>query len=121
MDTEEKKAEIMRAMHDELGYKGRESTYGRIATRYYWETLYADVKLYVQQCGECQYRAPDRQDEALTSTAPVGLFVKIHLDIVEMPHENGKRYLVVARDDFSWWPEARALSRKMSAKVAEFI
>ena len=32
VDAEGKKAEILRATHDELGHKGRESTYGRIST-----------------------------------------------------------------------------------------
>ena len=121
IDDEEKRGEILKSMHDELGHKGRESTFGRISARYHWDGLYNDVKDFVRQCEPCQRRASNRVDEALTPTTPTGMFEKIHLDIVELPPDNGKKYLVVARDDFTWWPEARALRDKSSENVARFI
>lgn len=121
VDAEDKKTEILEAMHDELGHKGRESTYGRISSRYFWNDMYSDVRTYVQQCEACQRRASDRIDEALTATAPTGMFQKIHLDITYMPPDNGKEYLAVARCDFSWWPEARALADKRAEGVARFL
>jgi hypothetical protein len=121
VDDEAKKAEVLKAMHDDLGHKGRESTYGLISTRYFWDDLYKEVKIYVRQCEACQRRATDRVDEALTSTAPPGLFEKVHIDITEMPSDGGRKHLVIARCDFSWWPEARALGDKSSEGVAKFL
>ena len=79
------------------------------------------MREFVRQCEPCQRRASDRIDEALTPTTPTGMFEKIHLDIVELPPNNRRKYLVIARDDFTWWPEARALRDKSSENVARFI
>jgi hypothetical protein len=43
----------MHALYDELGYRGREGTYRRIADRYWWEGIYDNVKEYVQICEAC--------------------------------------------------------------------
>jgi hypothetical protein len=83
--------------------------------------LYKEVKTYVQQCEVCQHRATDRVDEALMSTVPPGLFEKVHINITEMPSDSGRKHLVIACCDFSWWPEARALGDKSSEGVAKFL
>ena len=38
-----------------------------------------------------------------------------------MPEERGYKYLVVGRDDFSGWVEARPLQQKESVQVTAFI
>ena len=38
-----------------------------------------------------------------------------------MPQSDGKNYLVVAREDLSGWPEARALSKASSEAIAKFL
>jgi hypothetical protein len=38
------------------------------------------------------------------------MFHKIGLDVVYMPSPNGKNFLVMARDDLSWWVESKAYS-----------
>ena len=40
IDSDERKAAILMELHDESGHKGRESTYRRVADRYYWENYY---------------------------------------------------------------------------------
>jgi hypothetical protein len=35
IDSDERKAEILKELHEEFGHKGKESTYRRIADRYY--------------------------------------------------------------------------------------
>jgi len=35
IDSDVRKAEILKELHEEFGYKGRESTYRRVADRYY--------------------------------------------------------------------------------------
>ena len=49
------------------------------------------------------------------------LFEKVCLDVVYMPSCEGKNYLVVAREDLSGWPEARALSSADSDAIAKFL
>jgi hypothetical protein len=43
INTEDRKAEILKGLHKELRHKGRESTYQRVTNRYYWDNCYKDV------------------------------------------------------------------------------
>ncbi len=43
-------------LNDESGDKGQEGTYRRVAERYWWDNLHAEVKSYIQSCEECQRR-----------------------------------------------------------------
>jgi hypothetical protein len=121
IDTDRNKARILRSCHNDSGHKGRESTYHRISTRYFWKGCYKDTMEFVQTCPECQLRSLRQQEEPLFPTASNGLMEKWALDITYMTKRQGKQYLVVARDDMSGWVEARALSHKTAAAVASFI
>ena len=101
VDSDERKAEIVRELHDESGHKGRESTYRKVADRYYWEDCFQYVKKFVASCKRCQFRDPGRMEEALYPTWSSGIFHKIGLDVVYMPSSNRKDFLVTARDDLS--------------------
>jgi hypothetical protein len=79
------------------------------------------TKAYIAGCKVCQRRDSRRQEEALYPTWESGLFKKIGLDVVHMPQSDGKNYLVVAREDLSGWPEARALTKATSEAIAKFL
>ena len=64
----EKKAEIVRTLHDESGHRGREGTYRKISLRYWWDGMYKNVKMYVQSCEQCQKRSPVKPNEPLQPT-----------------------------------------------------
>ena len=121
VDSGEEQAKIIKALHDKNGHKGRESTYRKIADRYYWEGCYVATKAYIAGCKICQRRDSRRQEEALYPTWESSLFEKIGLDVIHMPQSDGKNYLVVAREDLSGWPEARALSKASSEAIAKFL
>jgi integrase-like protein len=121
VDSDDRKTEIVRELHDESGHKGRESTYRKVADRYYWEDCFQYVKKFVASCKRCQFRDPGRQEEALHPTWSSAMFHKIGLDVVHMPSSNGKNFLVTARDDLSWWVESRALAKATSEAVATFL
>ena len=121
IDTDKDKSRILKSCHDDLGHKGRESTYHRVSARYYWKGCYKDAAEYVKTCTKCQHRDARRQEEPLFPTASNGLMEKWAIDITYMPTQDGKKYLVVARDDMSGWVEARALSSKTADQVAKFI
>jgi hypothetical protein len=121
IDAEAKRREILKELHEECGHKGRESTYRKVADRYYWEGCFEDTKKFVASCAECQFRDPLRLEEALYPTYTSAMWVKVGLDIVHMPPCQGKEYLVIAREDLSGWPEARALVNATSEAVARFL
>jgi len=53
INTDDRKAEILRELHEELRHKGRESTYRRVADRYYWDNCYRDVQEFIASCDRC--------------------------------------------------------------------
>lgn len=97
---------ILQQLH---GNKRREGTYRRIANRYWWDNLHAEVKSYVQPCEEYQCRDPSRPEKTLHPTWLAVLWQKVGLDIVYMPFCKGYRFLVVAGCDSSGWVEAKPL------------
>ena len=80
-----------------------------------------DVTEYCKSCPECQFRDAKRMEEPSKMTFLNQLFYRINSDVTYMPKAQGKRYLIVARDDFSSWPEARALERLTPEGVAKFF
>ena len=56
-----------------------------------------------------------------TQTLPL-LLERVAVDVVHMPKgTGGHKYLVMAREDVSGWPEARAIRKANSQTVAEFL
>ena len=77
---------------------------------------------YVETCEPCQRQSLYREVEPLNPTWTSTIFNKVGVDIVHMPKGVGqKHYLVVARDDFTNWVEARALhARSQQRKYQGF-
>ena len=121
IDDIKEQEEIMISLHDETGHRGREGTYRRIADRYWWTHMYEEVRNYVKSCERCQLRDPSREEEALHPTWVSFLWEKVAVDVVHMPMDHGKNFLVVARDDLSGWVEAEPLTSADSEKVANFL
>ena len=74
-------------------------------------------------CDICQHRGPQQRREELIPIKIQGPFHRIGIDIKEpLPvTSNGNRYIVVAMDYFSKWPEARAIPNIKAETVAKFI
>jgi transposase InsO family protein len=85
--------------------------------------MYQGVKRHVQVCRECQLFSDRRLEEELHPTWGTGvLWAWVTVDVVYMPTgRGGKKYLVVARDYTSGWPEAKGLTENSSAAVARFL
>jgi hypothetical protein len=49
------------------------------------------------------------------------LFHYIGIDMIKMPDCKGYNYLLVVRDDFSGWVEAKSIKMLTSVKVTKFI
>lgn len=112
---------VITELHDESGHRGRQGTYEKVALRYWWDGLYRDVERFVRSCEQCQKRALGKVDEPLHPTLYSALWRKVGLDIVHMPVDEGKRYLLMLRDDLSGWPEGKALATLSSKNVAALL
>jgi hypothetical protein len=121
IDAQEQKDEIIQYLHDKTGHGGRENTYRRVASRYFWTGCYMDVKKYVDNCLVCRKKEKRRQEEALYPQQAVPLFHRINVDITYLPKCGPYNCLCVARDDFSGWPEVKPMTKPNSKNVAEFL
>ena len=121
IDDSVERQTILQQLHDESGHKGQKGIYRRIADRYWWDNLHAEVKSYVQSCEECQRRDSSRPEEALHQTWFALLWQKVGLDVVYMPPWESYRFLVVARCDLSGWVEAKPLRTLSFWAVANFL
>ena len=120
-DEGAKKA-ILIALHEESGHRGRDGTARKILERYWWRNIYRDTKMHVQSCDECQKRFNVRVEEVLHPNLTSTMWEKVCVDVVHMPKGIGERkFLVVAREDISGWPEARAIRKANSQTVADFL
>jgi hypothetical protein len=120
--TEDRRMEVLKELHDEIGHRGREGTYGLIARRYQWKGMYSDVAKFVESCEECQRRKKMRYEEPLHPTWSIMVWEKIGVDSVYMPSSvEGYGYIVFARDGLSGWVEGRALRELDSLSVAHFV
>ena len=96
---------------------------GKIRGRYYWPQMYEDIRQYVQSCDSCQRRGKWKREEPL-HPIPVGEpFHQIGIDYVgPLPRStNGNRYIIVAMDYLTKWPEARATKEATADETVKFI
>jgi hypothetical protein len=121
IDDQEQRETVIKELHDKIGHAGRESTFCLVANRYYWEGYYDYVRKYVNSCKICQHKSKKRQEEAMYPTKAAPLFHCLGIDVTKLPDCRGYDSLVVARDDFSGWVEARPLKNPTSKKIAKFI
>jgi hypothetical protein len=123
VDDKNEQLEIIKAMHDDSGHRGKEGTWRKVWSRYHWKGQYEHVKQYVATCIPCQVHASATMKEELwPQDPPRMLFGSISVDVVYMPPGlNGKRFLVCARCAATQWPEARGLVKNDAASVLRFL
>jgi transposase InsO family protein len=112
---------ILTKAHEELGHHGEYSTWELIRYRFFWPYLLADVRHHVQSCHECQIRSTKKMHIPVTVSTPATLFVKVYIDIMNMPTAHGYRYIVLARDDLSRYVEGRALKSNNAKSLSRFF
>ncbi len=121
IDDFEERQRILKQLHDESDHRDRENTYKKIIDRYWWDDLYDDVQKYVKICSQCQMRNSIREEEAFHFIWMTLLWKKIEMNIIHMSSNKEKHCLIVARDDFSKWAEARVLSKAKTWRMTKFF
>ena len=85
--------------------------------------MFEQIHAHVQNCEACKLQArPTHQEQA--HPIPVeGLFDRWEIDLVGPLSltPRGNRYIAVAVEGLSHWPEAAPISQKTGAEVADFI
>ena len=100
-----------------------DAMFEKIRTRYYWPQMYEDIKEYVKACDSCQKRGKFRKNQLL-HPIPVGEpFHQIGIDFVgPLPTTTkGNKYIIVAMDYLTKWPEARPVPVATAEQVSNFL
>ncbi len=109
--------------HPLSGHFGLEATLIKLKERYYWPKMKNDIKSYIQTCDQCQRHGKITDKNELHLIKIKESFYQWEIDIVRSLTETlrGNKYIVVAIDYFTKYPEARALTNANAKSVANFI
>ena len=102
---------------------GTDATYEKLKERYYWPKMYDSVKRYIKTCDNCQKRGKPNRKESIIPIKVGKPFHRIGIDI-KGPLSittKGNRYIIVAMDYLTKWPEAKAIPNMKAETVAEFL
>ena len=104
---------------------GVNKTLDKIRDRFYWVNYCEDVKSWCRKCPVCSAsQGPSTRSRGRMQKYNVGLpFERIAIDIAgPFPEtDKGNRYILVAMDYFSKWPEVFALPNQEAVTVAEAL
>jgi hypothetical protein len=105
------------------GHFATDAMFQKIRTRYYWPQYYEDIRKYVESCDSCQRRGRSKTNNLLHPIPVHSPFYQIGIDFVgPLPRtKRGKKYIIVAMDYLTKWPEARAVSEATAEVTAQFI
>src|SRR6266511_3353142 len=116
---------IMLMFHNDLtqAHQNADTMYYHILKRYLWKNMRKDIKEYAKTCFQYQQRGSIRQNNQKRTIPLIDIFERWEVDIVgPLPiTREGNRYIVVAMDYFSRWPEARLLKTANADTVAMFL
>ena len=109
--------------HPTAGHLGTDAMYYKISERYYWDQMYKDIQNYVKSCETCQKREKGRRKEPLHPIQIGRAFERIGIDLVgPLPiTTQNNRYIIVATDYLTRWPEAKAISDTGTKTLTKFI
>ena len=116
---------ILEASHDHqlAGHMGVDNTFQRLSDKYYWATMYEDIRKYIRTCDTCQKRRREKETAPLLPVKPTTAFAHIGIDIIRpLPRTlRGNWYIIMVIDYLTKYPEARALQLADSLSIVPFI
>ena len=115
----ERRYEILRYAHDQLGHKGIFATTQNILLRFWWPLLTNDVRWFIRTCHTCQIRQTEYFYIPPIVPHVPSPFHKGHFDTFFMP--GSYRYMLHGRCATTSWPEGRAVTSETGRVLAKFI
>ena len=119
--------ELLGAYHDDVlaGHLGFLRTWSKLRTLYYWDGMFADVKLYCKRCESCAMRkSPQAKFRAPLVSIPVtGPFDRVACDIVgPLPmSDSGMKWIVVFSEYLTKWVEVFPTADIQATTVARLF
>ena len=122
VDNAKDRDRVFTACHSQCGHRGRDSTYHRITTSYYWKGMYQWVEDRCRKCEPCQRHGVKQYEDGARHSIPRSQpFWKINADIQWIPGKRGRKPLIEVRDDLTNYLVARLLKNAKSATVTRFF
>ena len=115
---------LLQENHSQAGHFAAKGVYEKLARRYWWEGMYADVVKHCRACLTCaSYRGAGRRSKPPLKPIEVGgPFERVGVDILEMPPtERENRYIVVFMDYLTKWVEAFPTADQTSETIAHLL
>ena len=120
--------ELLKSYHDCIaggGHQGFERTYSSLRNKYYWPSMYEDIRQYVRICEVCQQskRAFNAKPPPLQPQAVDDVFGRWQMDILSgLPTTKDKyKHILVMVDSYSKWVELFPLRTQEATEVASVI
>ncbi len=116
---------ILYIMHNDptSAHFATEIMFNKIRERYFWPQMYETIRTYVKSCDVCQRRGRPHNEQPLHPIEIKGPWYQIGIDFVgPLPMTtSGNKYIIVAMDYFTKWPEAKAVPNATAEQVAIFL
>ena len=120
--------ELLKSYHDCLaggGHQGFERTYAALRNKYYWPSMYDNIRQYVKTCEVCQQskRAFNAKPPPLQPQPVDDVFGKWQMDILSgVPTTKDKyKHILVLVDSYSKWVELFPLRTQEASEVASVL
>jgi Integrase zinc binding domain/Integrase core domain len=122
---ERKLTQLLETIHNHPlgGHFGARTTFDKISHKYWWPKMFESIRDHINNCDTCQKRRREKEVAPLQNIVPKTAFDHIGIDIVgPLPRTTqGNRYIIVAIDYLTKWPEARALQLADALSIAPFL
>ena len=105
------------------GHFATDIMFDKIRFRYFWPQMYENIWEYVRSCDACQRRGKPHGKTELNPIEVHTPFYQIEINFVgPLPRtKRENRYIIVAMDYLTKWPEARAISNATAEETEKFI
>ena len=116
---------VLYMMHNTptAGHFATNIMFEKIRSRYFWPQMYENIREYVKSCDACQQRGKPQGKHELNPIEVHTLFYQIGIDFVgPLPKtKKGNRYIIIAIDYLTKWPEAKAVPNAIAEETEKFI
>ena len=120
--------ELLKSYHDCIaggGHQGFERTYAALRNKYYWPSMYENIRQYVKTCEVCQQskRAFNAKPPPLHPQPVDDVFGRWQMDILSgLPTTKDKyKHILVLVDSYSKWVELFPLRTQEATEVASVL